>query len=304
MVCAGECMLELRPAGAGTFALGFAGDTYNTAVYLKRVATELGLDLDVAYLTGVGDDRYSELMRAAWADEDVRDLAVVVPGGRPGLYAIENGPDGERRFTYWRHDSAARTVLRRRGWLRRLDGDVVYLSGITVQLMSAAGRARVLDHLQRLRRARGCRVAFDTNYRAAGWTSRAEAATAIDQFAAAADIVLATLEDEIALHGALRPGQAAGRLSALGPGEVVVKHGADGVWLATDGRVRHLPAVPPERVVDTTAAGDAFAGAYLAARLTGAACASAAASAAAVASVVIAHPGAITPRTVRLTQSG
>ena len=56
-------------------------------------------------------------------------------------------------------------------------------------------------------------------------------------------------------------------------------------------------------MVDTTAAGDAFSGAYLAARLAGRPPADAAALAGSVAAVVIGHPGAIAPRDARLSGS-
>jgi hypothetical protein len=36
VICIGECMVELRAAGADAFAGAYAGDAYNTAVYLKR----------------------------------------------------------------------------------------------------------------------------------------------------------------------------------------------------------------------------------------------------------------------------
>jgi 2-dehydro-3-deoxygluconokinase len=36
VICIGECMVELRATGADTFARAYAGDAYNTAVYLKR----------------------------------------------------------------------------------------------------------------------------------------------------------------------------------------------------------------------------------------------------------------------------
>ena len=32
----GECMVELSPEGEGLHRMGFAGDTFNTAVYLAR----------------------------------------------------------------------------------------------------------------------------------------------------------------------------------------------------------------------------------------------------------------------------
>ena len=61
--------------------------------------------------------------------------------------------------------------------------------------------------------------------------------------------------------------------------------------------VRTGPAPPPSIAWwDTTAAGDSFAAAYLAARLHGATPAAAASAGHALAGVVVGHPGAIIPR--------
>ncbi|KEZ63562.1 hypothetical protein C1E_0230775 [Pseudomonas amygdali pv. tabaci str. ATCC 11528] len=53
-----------------------------------------------------------------------------------------------------------------------------------------------------------------------------------------------------------------------------------------------------ERVVDTTAAGDSFSAAYLAARLMGEHLRQAAEAGHRLASVVIQHPGALVPKSV------
>jgi 2-dehydro-3-deoxygluconokinase len=82
--------------------------------------------------------------------------------------------------------------------------------------------------------------------------------------------------------------------------EIVVKSGADGALLVADGRTEHVRAARVERVVDTTAAGDAFAGGYLAARVARQPPAEAGRIAARVAAAVVSHPGAIIPRTVHL----
>ena len=53
----GECMVELtlpREEG-GASRVGFAGDTLNAAIYLKRSAPEL----EVAYVTALGTDPLS-----------------------------------------------------------------------------------------------------------------------------------------------------------------------------------------------------------------------------------------------------
>jgi len=49
IVCIGEAMAELMLGSSEDYppALGFAGDTMNTAIYLKRL---LGDDADIAYV--------------------------------------------------------------------------------------------------------------------------------------------------------------------------------------------------------------------------------------------------------------
>jgi 2-dehydro-3-deoxygluconokinase len=83
----------------------------------------------------------------------------------------------------------------------------------------------------------------------------------------------------------------------------VEKSGADGAHILTGGRAEHVPASPVERVVDTTAAGDAFAGGYLGARVGGQPATDAGRIAAEVAATVVSHPGAIIPRSVSLVSS-
>ena len=62
---------------------------------------------------------------------------------------------------------------------------------------------------------------------------------------------------------------AARSLHALGAAQVLLTLGADGVLWCNGGDCEHLPAQPVQ-VVDTTGAGDTFAGAFAAARLRGA----------------------------------
>jgi 2-dehydro-3-deoxygluconokinase len=233
-------------------------------------------------------------MRAAWTAEGVTDRALPVDGHLPGLYTVRVDPGGERRFSYWRSASAAQALFAGTSWVSHVAGDVVHLSGITLQIASPPAREALLKRLSDLRAA-GSWVSLDTNYRAAGWASAAEAAAVMSQFCEVATIVLATWEDEAALHGSGEIPHVARRIAALGPAEVVVKDGAAGAHVLTGGELRHVPAAPAAAVVDTTAAGDSFAGGYLAARLAGRAPVDAAAVAASVASVVVAHPGAIVP---------
>ncbi|MBX6323967.1 MAG: sugar kinase [Rhodospirillaceae bacterium] len=292
----GECMVELSPRPGGLFGLGFGGDTLNTAVYLAR----LGVAVD--YLTALGDDRYSERMLAAWRAEGIgTGLVPRLPGRLPGLYIIEVGEGGERRFAYWRDRAPARelfTLPQAHDILSALEGyDIVYLSGISLSLYDTEGRRALLAGLDRAREV-GARVAFDCNYRARQWANARAARAAVDAMLERVDIALTSFDDERAIYGDPDAAAAAGRLRRAGVGEVVVKQGEAGclVLAAAGAEPQAVPATPTGPVVDTTAAGDSFNAAYLAARLAGRPPAEAAQAGHRLAAEVVRHPGAIIPR--------
>jgi 2-dehydro-3-deoxygluconokinase len=123
-----------------------------------------------------------------------------------------------------------------------------------------------------------------------------EARLAISAILPHVSVALPTFEDEAALYGDADAHATVDRLHAAGVGEVAVKQGVQPVLLSgPDGREE--VAVPRvERIVDTTAAGDSFNGAYLAARLIGLPPREAAIRGTVTAGRVIGFPGAIVPR--------
>jgi 2-dehydro-3-deoxygluconokinase len=286
----GECMIELSHLDERTLALGYAGDVYNTAVSLARWGA------DVALVSRLGDDHHSEAMLEAWRAEGLdTSLTDQLPGYAPGLYLIRTDPGGERSFTYWRSASPARELLADDEHAARVRAGLagtewLLLSGISLSLLSAPAHARLLELLDALS-AEGTRVAFDTNYRPAGWPDAATAAARMDEVLTRSALALPTLDDEQALHGDGSAEDTLRRMQALGVEEVVVKLGADGA-LAQGERV---PAEPGVDVVDTTGAGDAFDAGYLYARMAGLAPAAAAAEGNRLAAAVLRHRGAIVP---------
>jgi 2-dehydro-3-deoxygluconokinase len=58
----GECMAELQATEDGLYRLGFAGDTLNTAWYMKALTR--AEDVTVDYATAVGTDSLSSKMLA------------------------------------------------------------------------------------------------------------------------------------------------------------------------------------------------------------------------------------------------
>ena len=291
VACIGECMIELTQAADEHLARGYGGDTLNTAIYLAR----LGVATD--YLTALGDDPWSAEMVAGWSAEGVGTAHVLrLPGKLPGLYIIETAQNGERRFHYWRDSSAARALLdapQSEVLLAALGHyDLVYLSGITLSLYDAAGRARLLAALDRAR-GTGSRIAFDTNFRPRGWPDRVAAQRAYHDAFAIADIVLASTEDLDLLFG---DGTAPAIADGLAVPELVLKLAEPACRVRAPGVDLRVDAAPVARVVDTTAAGDSFSAAYLAARLGGADPVKAAAAGHRLAGLVVGYRGAIIPR--------
>jgi len=291
IVCVGEAMVEFSILAAGSWQVGFGGDTANTAVHLARSG------LNVAYLTALGPDPFSGELHGRLAQEGVdTSLIVTHPHRAVGLYAISTDDAGERSFTYWRETSAARALFDIEDAYEALShaarADLLCFSLISLAILPPDGRRRLLD-LGREVRANGGRVAFDGNYRPRLWESQEAAMQARDQAIALADIGLPTFDDEEALSGSADVEAVLQHWRDLGCNEVIVKLGAEGCLLP-DGEVCPVPT--KVQAVDTSGAGDAFNGGYLAARLRGASIRDAALAGHALAGWSVTKRGAIPSR--------
>ena len=143
----GECMVELSPEGEGLHRMGFAGDTFNTAVYMARLGDA------VAYCTALGKgDPFSDGALAAMRREGLDTRLVREAENRlPGLYAIVLDETGERKFHYWRERAPIRDLFSQHTADQLIAAakasDLVYLSGVTLAVIGDIGRARLKDIL-------------------------------------------------------------------------------------------------------------------------------------------------------------
>lgn len=290
IICAGEAMAELRKAGTG-FAVGFAGDTFNTAVYLRRC---LGPAHQVAYLTHVGQDPLSQGFLDLAAAEGIETAAIRRdPLRNLGIYTVQTDARGERSFAYWRSQSAARQLFGAPADLAALAGaDVLLLSGISLAILTPEARNAVLDRVATLR-AGGLRLAFDSNYRPRLWEDAETARQTMARAWALADIALPSVDDEMALFGDRDPAAVLARLRGWGCREGALKCGAEGPLPINPASERVPGLAPAARVVDTTAAGDSFNAGWLAAYARGLGDPARMAQGHALASYVVGQPGAI-----------
>ena len=284
--------IELRQASGGLYSRGFGGDTLNTAVYLAR----LGIGVD--YITALGNDSLSDEMVEVWRAEGIGTTKVArLKGKLPGIYMIETNEEGERRFFHWRESSAARQLMdlsETDDILKSLTGyDIVYFSAITLSIFNPEGREKLLGAI-RLARGQGARIVFDTNFRARGWRDRDDVRAAFEEAFATSDIVLASTEDMLPVY----PDETDEQLiQHVGSTEAILKLLDPGSIVRFEGVLHEVTPEPvTNAVVDTTAAGDSFAAAYIAARLGGVDPVEAARAGHRLAGVVVCYPGAIIPR--------
>ncbi len=293
----GECMIEMRGEPVSGFSQTFGGDTLNAAVYLCRLNLSVRIVAD--YITAIGADSFSDAMRQLWRNEGVGDQHVrVIEDALPGLYFIQTDTQGERRFLYWRGEAAARSMFdgpEADAVLHALaDYDYIYLSGISLAILTASGRERLM-HALRLARESGTRIVFDNNYRPYLWPDAQAARQAYGDMLRLTDLALITWEDDAALFGYADVEALFHAYADFGVGEVAVKRGVASCLIQCASGRFEVPAEQVRQVVDTTAAGDSFSAAYLSCRLQGGDPQLAARWGHRLAAQVVQHRGALIP---------
>jgi len=290
-VSIGECMIEMSGGENQIYKQGFAGDTLNTAWYARAALPD---NWQMDYFTAVGDDIYSDQMLAFLSQNNIGTQSIRrIKNKRPGLYMIHQA-EGDRHFTYWRDRAAAKQLADDAPALRGAikGADLIYFSGITLAILSADARTRLLSIIGEARSA-GAKTAFDPNIRPILWPEVGELKSSFEAAAKVSTFVLPTHDDEKPIFGDRSPRETAERYLNYGAEEVVVKNGGEDALIVSSAREDIVPAKKDAAVIDTTGAGDSFNGAYLSARLLGHSTIEAAEVAHRTASIVIGHKGAL-----------
>lgn len=238
---------------AERLTLSMAGGESNVAQWLAA------LGHDVVWASRLGADPLGERVRTAIARWGVRVVAEADPDAPTGLFLKDPAPTGTTVHYYRAGSAASRMSL---DWLRGLDPEarLVHLTGVTAALSPTCREmvARIRDACP------GATVSFDVNHRPALWPA-SEAAPALAQIAADADIVFVGRDEAERLWGTPTAAEAA---ALLGARHVVVKDAETGAWELGDAEPVFV-ASPVVDVVEPVGAGDAYAAGWLSGWLRG-----------------------------------
>ncbi len=259
IVALGEPLVEFlradHPEVGPHYRMGFGGDTSNAMIAASRQGARVG------YVTAVGADEFGDALRALWTREGVdttrgrrRETAAT------GVYFIRPHESGSQ-FSYLRAHSAA-------SQFRPKDLDPGYIADARVLHVSAISQAvsrsmkEAVSEAIRVARANDTLVSFDTNLRLKLW-SLEDAQSAIFEAMGTTEIAFPGDDEAALLTGLKDAEEIVDHFLALGVGIVALKRGARGAIIATGDRRERIAPITVQ-AVDSTGAGDAFAGAFLA----------------------------------------
>ncbi len=299
ILCIGECMIEMVQTDEGLYKALYAGDTFNTSQYLAWLGEED--NIDVSYMTVLGRDRFGSSMLENWSRNGVdTSLVMTTDQKNTGLYFADLDDQGNRDYTFFRSDSAARLLFKMKNsnafFEKALDYSIIYISAITLMILDDKDRQKLVDFYKKAFE-KGIITVFDTNYRPSGWISKDEARLWINAIMPYTTIALPTFDENKELFGDKTPHETLNRFLENQISEIVVKCGGEGCKIRHNNEEYDIGAEKNISVFDTTAAGDSFNAGYLYARLKGCPPDLSASFAHKVAAKVIGHRGAIIDKT-------
>jgi ribokinase len=224
------------------FKLG--GVALNPAVTIAKLG-----GVPVGIIGYIGQDLVGQLIRTELTDlgVDITQLNLDETQAS-GICIVCVHPDGERSFLIGAGANANLNTrpLRIKGLSA---GDFFHLGGV-------AALTQLQDNLEQVRRQR-VNISLDLSFDSSGqmWSRVAPLLPAVN-------ICMANADEARQLTGTTDPTGAVQKISTAGPDTVVIKLGRDGAYISAPSWQGHVEAFTVE-AIDTTGAGDSFAGAFL-----------------------------------------
>lgn len=165
----GECMIEMTNVEKELYNYSVAGDTLNFTSYLDQSI------FNKFYLTAIGTSDINKGVISFFKKKKINtDLVKKISSKEIGLYLIKNTKRGEKKFYYWRDDSAANFFfnhINKSLLIKKYTFDYIYLTGITLSILDFKNIDKFITNLSVLRK-KNSKIIFDFNIRIKRWSKK------------------------------------------------------------------------------------------------------------------------------------
>ena len=239
--------------------INFGGDTYNSAVYFSRLTNN---KTNTFYSTALGKDNFSKKMISRFKNENIKCDYIRTDGENPpGLYSIEINEKGERSFSYWRDQSPSKYIFlgsKGKKLLKDINNaDVFYYTGISAGILDEKQRK---DLIKIGSTATIC--GFDFNYRSQLHYNKKVSQLLFNEINNRVDIHFVSFDDARELFKIKNPLEIFEIINEK-KNLILIRYKNSIIFKNKQQEIKTV-TVPHGEVVDTTAAGDAFNGSFLA----------------------------------------
>ena len=212
---------------------------------------------------GVGDDVFGGMLHSQLAQAGVNtQYTATIPGAKTALVVVGLDENGERSFSFYRHDTA--DMRYERQYIESIDWQNIEIFHFCSNTLTNRVMHENTQYcLERAKNA-GALSSFDVNLRQQLWSQPNNLPARVEQCIKASDLIKLSREeaDYLALRAGMSYRGYLAKLLTLGVSLILVTDGAKPVQLITNHHVEavNVPKITP---VDTTAAGDSFIAGFL-----------------------------------------
>ena len=261
----GECMVELNGdisslgIKSSNMKVNFGGDTYNSAVYFSRLVNN---KINTYYSTALGNDNFSKKMILRFKKENIKCDYIRTDGDNPpGMYSIEINKNGERSFTYWRDHSPSKYIflgLKGKKLVKEIkNAEVFYYTGISAGILDDSQKKDLMNI-----GSTATICGFDFNYRSQLHNNKHESQILLNKINDNVDVHFVSFDDAKELFNIKTPIEVF-EIFRNTNNLILVRYQNSIIFRNNQQEIKTVK-VPHGEVIDTTAAGDAFNGSFLA----------------------------------------
>ena len=239
--------------------INFGGDTYNSAVYFSRLTND---KTNTFYSTALGKDNFSKKMISRFKNENIKCDYIRTDGENPpGLYSIEINEKGERSFSYWRDQSPSKYIFlgsKGKKLIKDINNaDIFYYTGISAGILDEKQRKDLINI-----GSTATICGFDFNYRSQLHYNKKVSQLLFNEINNRVDIHFVSFDDARELFKIKNPLEIFEIINKK-KNLILIRYKNSIIFKNKQQEIKTV-TVPHGEVVDTTAAGDAFNGSFLA----------------------------------------